>query len=114
MFQWSLSTPQVIPEYLLLSQLRSTLVTWGSHLVTRILLRSKVLCFEPGQAPSGSVGKESACSAGDLGSIRGLGRYPGEGDGNPIHYSCLENLMDRGAFRAAVHGVATSWTRLND
>ena len=56
--------------------------------------------------PSGSVGKESACSAGDMGSIPGLGRSPGEGNGNPLHYPCLENLMDRGAWWAAVHGVA--------
>ena len=48
-----------------------------------------------------SVGKESACSAGDLGSIPQLGRSPGEGNGNPLQYPCLENLMDRGAWWAA-------------
>ena len=53
-----------------------------------------------------SVSKESACNAGDLGSISGLGRYPGEGNGNPLQYSCLENPMDRGTWWAAVHGVA--------
>ena len=53
-----------------------------------------------------SVGKESACSAGDLSSIPGLGRSPGEGNGNPLQYPCLENLMDRGASWAAVNGVA--------
>ena len=53
-----------------------------------------------------SVGKESACNAGDLGSIPGLGRSAGEGHGNPLQYSCLENPMDRGAWQAAVHGVA--------
>ena len=51
------------------------------------------------------LSKESACKAGDLGSIPGLGRSPGEGDGNPLQYSCLENPMDRGSWRAAVHGV---------
>ena len=56
--------------------------------------------------PHSSVGKESACSAGDLGSIPGSGRSPGEGNGNPLQYSCLENSMDRGAWRATVHGVA--------
>ena len=61
-----------------------------------------------------SVGKESACSAGDLGSIPGLGRSPGEGNGNALQYPCLENLMDRGAWWAAVHGVAKSWARLSD
>ena len=48
--------------------------------------------------PCGSVGKESACNGGDLGSIPGLGRSPGEGNGNPLQYSCLENSMDGGAW----------------
>ena len=56
--------------------------------------------------PGGSAGKESSCNAGDLGLIPGLGRSPGEGNGNPLQYSCLENLMDRGAWWATVHGVA--------
>ena len=55
--------------------------------------------------PAGSVGKDSACNAGDLGSIPGLGRFPGEGNGNPLQYSCLENPMDRGAWQAIVHRV---------
>ena len=55
--------------------------------------------------PSSSVSKESSCSAGDQGSILGSGRCPGEGNGNPFHYPCLENLMDTGAWWAAVHGV---------
>ena len=55
--------------------------------------------------PCSSIGKESACSAGDPGSIPGLGRYPGEGNGNPLQYSCLENPMDGGAWWATVHGV---------
>ena len=49
---------------------------------------------------------ESAWNAGDLGSIPGSGRSPGEGNGNPLQYSCLENPMDRGAWQATVHGVA--------
>ena len=52
-----------------------------------------------------SVGKESACNAGNLGSISGLGRSPGEGNGNPLKYSCLENPMDKGAWQATVYGV---------
>ena len=56
--------------------------------------------------PHSSVGRESACNAGNLGSIPGLGRSPGEGNGNPLQYSCLEKLMDRGAWWAIVHGVA--------
>ena len=55
-----------------------------------------------------------AYNVGDLGSIPGSGRSPGEGKGNPLQYSCLENPMDRGAWWATVHGVAKSWTRLSD
>ena len=60
--------------------------------------------------PGGSDGKESACNTGDLDSIPGWGRSPGEGNGNPLQYSCLKNSMDRGAWQAAVHGIAKSWT----
>ena len=56
--------------------------------------------------PSGSDGKESACNEGDLGSIPGSGRSPGEGNGYPLQYSCLGNPMDRGNWWATVHGVA--------
>ena len=55
--------------------------------------------------PCSSFGKESACSAGDLGLIPGLGRSSGEENGNPLQYSCLENPMDRGVWQATVHGV---------
>ena len=55
--------------------------------------------------PGGSDDKESACNAEDLGSIPGSGRSPGEGNGNPLQYSCLENPMDRGSSWATVHGV---------
>ena len=58
--------------------------------------------------------KESACQAGDAGSIPGLGRSPGEGNGNLLQYSCLGNAMDRGAWRATVHGVAKDQTQLTD
>ena len=54
--------------------------------------------------PGGSDGKESACNARDLGSIPGLGRSPGEGNGYPLQYSCLENHMDRGVWQVTVHG----------
>ena len=64
--------------------------------------------------PGGSDGKESACNAGDSGSIPGLGRSAGEGNGHPLQYSCLENPLDGGAWWATVHGVAKSWTRLSD
>ena len=61
--------------------------------------------------------KEPAYNSGDLGSIPGSGRSPGEGDGNPLQYSCLKNSMDRGAWQATVHtvdGIAKSWTQLSD
>ena len=64
--------------------------------------------------PDDSEGKESACTAGDPCSVPGLGRSPGEGNGNPFQYSCLENFMDRGAWWATVHGIAKNWTPLND
>ena len=63
--------------------------------------------------PGGSDGKESACNAGDLGSIPGSGRSPGEGIGNPLQYSCLENPMDREAWRDIAHGVAKSRMQLS-
>ena len=60
--------------------------------------------------PDGSDGKESACYVGDLGSIPRSGRSPEEGNGNPLQYSCLENLMDGGIWRATVHVVTESDT----
>ena len=54
--------------------------------------------------PCVSAGKESVCNVGNLGSIPGLGRSPGEGNGYPLQYSCLETSMDRGAWWATVHG----------
>ena len=68
----------------------------------------------PRAYPLNSVGEESACNAGDLGLIPGLGRSPGEGNGNPLQYSCLENPMDRGAWQATVHGVTMSRIQLSD
>ena len=58
--------------------------------------------------PCSSVGKESACSAGDPGLISGSGKYPVEGNGNPLQYSCLDNPMDKGAWWTTVHRVAKS------
>ena len=60
--------------------------------------------------PHGSDGKECACNAGDPGSMPGLERSPGEGNGNPLQYSCLENSMERGAWWATVRGVKKSKT----
>ena len=67
------------------------------------------MCF-----PGGSDGKESACNAGNLGLIPGSGRSPKEGNGNPVQYSCLENSMNRGAWRASICVVTKRWTKLSD
>ena len=74
---------------------------WASH----------ILCTG---FPGGSYGKESACNARDPGSIPGSGRSPGEGNGNPLQYSCLENPMDGGFWGATIHWVAKSGTQLNN
>ena len=60
--------------------------------------------------PGGSDGKESACRVGDVGSIAGSGRSPGEGNSYPLQYSCMGNPMDGGTWRATVHEVINSWT----
>ena len=60
--------------------------------------------------PGGSDGRGCACKAEDPGSIQGSGRSPGEGNGDPLQYSCLENSMDRGTWRAIVHGITKSQT----
>ena len=64
--------------------------------------------------PCGQEGKASACNVGDLGSIPGSGRYPGEGNSNLLQYSCLENSLYGGAWWATVHGVAKSQTQLSN
>ena len=73
----------------------------------------KELLMAGGGFPDGSDGKNSACNAGDLGSISGLGRSTGAGNGYPLHYSCLENSTDRRVWQPTVHGVTKSWTRLS-
>ena len=67
---------------------------------------SQQFSIQPMDFFGGSDGKETACNAGDTGSIPGSGRSPGEGNGNQLQYSCLENPMDRGTLQASVHGVA--------
>ena len=63
------------------------------------------MCF-----PGGSDGKEFAYNSGDMGSVPGWGRSPGEGNGYPLQYSCLENSVDEGAWQATVHAVTKSRT----
>ena len=88
------------------------LILYDIYLENKYQLKKNV--WDTGGFPGGSEDKASACNAGDPGSIPGLGRSPGEGNGNPLQYSCLENPMDRGAWRATVHGVAKSRTRLSN
>ena len=64
--------------------------------------------------PGGSDSKESSCNARDLSLIPGLGKSPGERNGNPLHYFCLENSMHSGAWQATIHGVIKSWTQLSN
>ena len=85
-------------------------VTQSWTRLTRLSSRSSLYRGFPG----GSDGKESACNAGDLGSIPGSGRPPEEGHGNPLQYSYLQNPMDRGAWLATVHGVTKRQTQLSD
>ena len=80
------------------------------------LICFELICVGCMKLPSWLSGKESACNAratGDVGSIPGSGRSPGGGNVNPLQYSCLENPIDRGVWRAAVHRVAKNWTQLN-
>ena len=74
--------------------------------LSKHLAFGRCLQREPPDFPGGSDGKVSAYNVGDLGSIPGSGRSPGEGNGNPLQYSCLENPMDGGAWWAIVLGVA--------
>ena len=109
-----------IPDGLSLKK-KNSIVSWEYKMLLRggvIWLESCVcVCVNvlmPAGFPGGSEVKASACNAGDLGLIPVSGRSPGEGNGNPLQYSCLENLMDGGAWWATVHGVTKSRTRLND
>ena len=73
-----------------------------------------ILLVEFSGFPGDSDGKESICNARDSGSTPGSGRRPGKGHGYPLQCSCLENSLDRGAWRATIHGIAKSWTQLRD
>ena len=88
----------------------------GFALVCRALLRKALIQLSASGwgFPGGSEVKALACNAGHLGSIPRSGRSPGEGNGNPLQYPCLENPMDRGAWRVTVHRVAKIQTRLSN
>ena len=93
--------PQKLPSYIF--------INLSFYLIQNIVQDS----FIAGLSSSSEV-KAPACNAGDLGSIPGSGRFPGEGNGNPLQYSCLENPMDGGAWWATGHGVTKSRTQLSD
>ena len=78
------------------------------------IVKGQWLFRTPRGFSGGSVVKNLPANAGDMGSIPGSGRSPGEGNDNPLQYSCLGNPMNRGAWWATVHGVAKSWTQLNN
>ena len=83
-----------------------------NHTVKYFLIFKQIFTLIQGFA-AGAVVKNPPVNAGNMVSTSGLGRSPGEGNGNPLQYSCLENPMDRGAWWATVHGVAESQTRLS-
>ena len=103
-------------------KIRATTYTSLDHLLKRVDRMESSKKTEPAPSapgvseiatcppPGSSVSEESVCSAGDLGWIPGSGRFPGEGNGNPLQYSCLGNPLNRGAWWAPVHGVAESDT----
>ena len=80
----------------------------SSETITTLLIS-----YMPIWLPRWHSDEESTCHGGDSGSITGSGRSPGEGNGNPLQYSCLESSVDRGTWWATVHGDAKSWTRLS-
>ena len=92
------------------AQERTVLEGAGKVILEAAKLHSGWILKQGQGFPGGSVGKESVCKAGDPGSIPWSGRSLGEGHGNLLQYSCLENSVDTGAWRATVHGVAKSWT----
>ena len=96
--------------------LRCNQGNWGHGVFHLISINFSVKVYNRVRlgACGGSDGKESACNAGDLGSIPGSGKSLGEGNGNPLQYSCLGNPMGGGTWQATVHGVTKGRTRLSD
>ena len=109
----------IIEDVLFCAWLLSFSIVGGSSVLSHVIvshsfsLFHNVLQCEYG-LPGGSDSKESACDAEDPGLIPGSQRSSGEGNRYLVHYSCLENPMDRGAWGAAVHGITKSWTQLSD
>ena len=107
-FPWLIAPSSIFKAINIASSHQLSLLSFSFTLFTLSPFCSP-LCF-----PGGSDDKESACNAADLGSIPGLGRSPGEGNGYQLHYSCLGNLTDRGAWWARVQGITESRTQLSD
>ena len=84
------------------------------HILAVIMQQNTMEVYRLKDFPGISAGKESACNSGDPGLISGSGRTPGEGNGNPLQYSCLKNPMDGGAWQATVYGVTKDQTRLSN
>ena len=111
-------TPLTLPPFACIQKQQSLCVclcvtpfTHGDHIVFGCM-QIGIGLVKKGHSPGGSDGKESACEAGDLGSVPGLGRSLGEGKKNPLQNSCLENPMDKGAWWATVE--PKSWTQLSN
>ena len=113
-------TDYCLPQYFSsFASMRAVLLLCSLPFSLLFHLEFKLFYFQLSQLlnldfPGSSNGKESACNAGDQGSIPGLRSSSGEGNSNPLHYSCLENSMDREAWWATVYGIAKSWTKLSD
>ena len=84
------------------------------HMSRAFIIKINLWLMKAWGLPGGWDSKKSTCNAGDPGSTPGSGRSSGEGSGNPLQYSCLENSMDKGVWQATVHGVTKSWTQLSD
>ena len=91
-----------------------TLVIWQFYMIYNMHnIHMQNIIYIISSFPGGSDSKESACNSGDLGLSPWSGRSPGEGNGSPLQYSCLESSMDRGAWWATARGVPYNWTQLN-
>ena len=118
--RWCLSA-SLLSSYFFLPLFQTKDTIWKEETTSSAHVQSEELRSSSSKAslvawgfPGGSEVKASARNSGDPGSIPGSGRSPGEGNGNPLQYSCLENPMEGGAWWATFHGVAKSWTRLSN
>ena len=113
--EWRDETPEPWTSIRVLGLLDSVGPSPEKALNTRQIARAEMALLAGEASIPGLIpwSEESACNAGDRGLITGLGRFSGEGNGNPPQYSCLENSMDREAWWATVHGITKSWAQLS-